>query len=59
MREDISPFIRKGEVGDARNHFPAELEAELTAMLRERAEGTPLRVYLPGADPAQGLPSRG
>ena len=42
MREEISPFMRKGQVGDSVNYFTDELEKELNSMLKEKLENTGL-----------------
>ena len=47
MREDISPFMRKGQVGDSLNYFTELLDHELNQKLKDKLTNTALHFYLP------------
>lgn len=41
--DEINPFVRKGIVGDWKNHFTAEQSAEFDALFEEKMKGTGLK----------------
>ena len=45
---DMPAFVRKGAVGDWRNHFTAEQARRLAAKLRKRTTGTAIEELWPG-----------